>query len=1012
MSTAQILTFGRYRLDLANAQLWQGKQAIVLPKQTLAVLHYLVEHVGQVVTKEELFAQLWPGTAVSDGALTYCIVELRKALGDNAKQPKFIETVHRRGYRFLPTVTISQAVSPRSPVVDSEEKARAVELGTSAFSPQASNPTPQAPNFVGREAELKKLHTLLVKALNGHRQLVFLSGEPGIGKTTVARVFLAEVDAAGLAVVGHGQCVEHYGPGEPYLPVLEAIGRLRRSPEGAFIPAWLRQHAPAWLFQLPSFVEPEEYEQLQLKLKGSSRERMLRELLEAVEFFTPEHPLILLLEDLQWSDYSTLELLSACARRSDPARFLVLGTYRPAEGLADTHPLRALRQELLAHGHCSELNLQGLPPAQVEHYLTQRFPRATVPPQLVVDLQQRTEGNPFFLVNLVNDLLEQHVLTTTNDGGMVQYQPELIATNIPHTSRQLIERQMERLSKERAQMLMAASVVGTEFATSAVAAAVQLEEEEVEEQCEDLVRREEFLRRAGMSEWPDGTRAVKYAFRHALYQELWHERIPLRRAQRFHLRIGERLEQGYRGRTGEVAVELAIHFEEGRDFRKATYYRAQAADVALQRHAYQEAVLHLKKGLEFLTSVPDMPDRLEQELKLRSLLGMSLQVIQGYGDPVVEGTYARARELSQQIREPAQLFLVLFGLWQFHLTRAEYPLARELGEQLLSLAQSSRDRALLVEAYGAVGVTDFLLGELLTARTTLEEAIARYDFQEHRTLAFTYGQDPWVACAGNLGQVLWLLGYPDQARQRCEQIVQYAQELGHPFTQAFALSDCALIYQYIRDVVTVQRYTEGLSLIVHEHKFPFWELAATTLQGWLLTEQGQGMKAVAQMRQGASVRKATGTALRLPYYQANLVVTYKKSGLVDDGLSQLEKSFATVARTGERWWEAELYRLRGELLLQQEDQKGKSETNLHPPFLTSQTAAQAEACFQKAIAIAQGQHAKSLELRATTSLAHLWQAQGKAKKAHSLLSAIYGWFTEGFDTKDLHEAKALLATLK
>ena len=480
---------------------------------------------------------------------------------------------------------------------------------------------------------------------------------------------------------------------------------------------------------------------------------------------------------------------------------------------------------------------------------------------------------------------------------------------------------------------------------------------------------------------------------------------------------------------GEIAAELAIHFEEGRDYPRAVRYRSQAAENAIQRYASQEAVVHLTKGLELLNHHPDTPERMQQEFALRATLGISLQTIQGYGNPVVEAAYTRAQELSRQIGEPAQLFLVLYGLWMFHVSRAEHNTARDLGEQLLSLAHRTHDSGLLIEAHATMGVTLVYLGELQRARTELEATLTLYDPQQHRGLAFVYGQDPRIACGGYLSQVMWLLGYPDRARQRSEETLRYAQDFTHPISQAYALNECALFYQLVHNTSVVQRLAEELLAFSQQHKFSFWELAAVSLQAWLLTEQGQPAKSIAQLRQGSSVRKATGTALRLPYYQGCLAEAYGKNNQPEEGITLVERALAVIASTGERWWEAEIYRLKGALTLQSQTGLGpvsnqsqtsqgkssvrspKSEVTNSPASSVQSPESEAEECFLKAIEISRRQQAKSLELRATMSLVRLRQQQGKKKKAREMLAAIYGWFTEGFDTKDLQEAKVLLETL-
>src|SRR5438552_8122842 len=386
MAAGAVWRFGAFWLDVSNAQLWKEEQTLSLKPKALAMLRHLIEHAGQLVTKEALFQAVWPDTVVSEAVLTTCMREIRQVLGDEAKAPQFVETVHRRGYRFIAPLTTTQ------PVQGSKFK---VQSPRSAIRTQHS-----AIGMVGRETELEQLYGWLEKALSGERQLVFVTGEPGIGKTTLVEAFLQSLEsrvqrlASGSQNVplstfqtldprrqtldsslwiGRGQCIEHYGAGEAYLPVLEALGRLCREPGGKRLVELLNQHAPTWLVQMPALLSPAELEVLQRKVAGTTRERMLREMAEAVEVLTVERPLVLWLEDLHWSDYSTLDWLTYVARRREPARLVVIGTYRPVEVIVQEHPLKGVKQELQQHGHCQELPLGSLSEAAVGEYLAERF---------------------------------------------------------------------------------------------------------------------------------------------------------------------------------------------------------------------------------------------------------------------------------------------------------------------------------------------------------------------------------------------------------------------------------------------------------------------------------------------------------------------------------------------------------------------------------------------------------------------------------------------------------------
>jgi predicted ATPase len=459
--------------------------------------------------------------------------------------------------------------------------------------------------------------------------------------------------------------------------------------------------------------------------------------------------------------------------------------------------------------------------------------------------------------------------------------------------------------------------------------------------------------------------------------------------------------------TKEAQPELlAHHYTEAGLLTSAIPYWQQAGQKASQRSANIEAIAHLTKGLELLKTLPDTPERSQQELTLQTTLGPVLIATKGFAAPEVEKTYTRARELCRQVGETSQLFLVLRGLWTFYNTRAELQTAHELGEQFLSLAQGVQDPALLVEAHRVLGRTLFDCGELTPARAHLEQGIALYDPLQHRSHTFLYGYDPGVAGLSFLALVLWHLGYLDQAFKRIQEALTLAQELAHPFNLAFALFLDSTFHQRRREIQVTQEKAGILITLSQEQGFPVFVGWGSILRGWALAEQGQVEEGIAQMRQGMAAWRDTGAEMWRSHYLALLAEAYGKAGQAEDGLAALAEALTLVDKTGERFYEAELYRLKGELSLQSrqvETSQGKS--GVRSP------ESEAEECFHKAIDIVRRQQAKSLELRAVMSLSRLWQRQGRKDEARQMLAEIYGWFTEGFDTKDLQEAKALLEEL-
>jgi DNA-binding winged helix-turn-helix (wHTH) protein/tetratricopeptide (TPR) repeat protein len=1057
MPADHILSFGSYRLDLAGARLWRGKHAVKLTGKAFAVLRRLVTHAGELVTKDELLQAVWPETVVSDAALTSCIKELRQALRDQAQERRYIETVHRRGFRFIGKVASSQysVASRRTAGSGSQLTTDNWQLTTPP--PQlATGNWPLTTPLVGRELELAQLHTCFAKALNGERQIIFVTGEPGIGKTTLVEAFLMGIRGWGLGVgsaslpttiltppvsalipipnpqsptpnpwIGRGQCIEHYGAGEAYLPILEALGRLGRAPDGNRVIEILSQHAPTWLVQMPALLGVTELEALQRKTQGATRERMLRELAEAVEALTADRLLILWLEDLHWADVSTLDWLAYVARRREPARLLVIGTYRPTDVLVQGHPLRAVKQELQTRGYCTELLLDFLTEEAIAEYLAQRFVSPSPASagegrgegrsqasfrKLARLIHRRTDGNPLFMVNVINDLVARGVLGQNEGRWELKGGIEEGIGGVPESLQRLIEQQIERLRPETQRLLEVASVAGAEFSAAVVAAGLETEIDVIEEQCEALVRQKHFLRASGTAEWPDGAVAARYGFLHAMYQDVLYHQLTARRRQRLHQRIGEREEQGYSKQTREIAAELALHFERGRDYRRAVRYLWQAGEKALWRSAHVEAIHHLTKGLDLLKFLPDTLERDQSELPLQLTLGGTLMFTRGFGSIEMAQAYTRACELCRQVGEtPPVLFLVLEGFSVFHVTRAEYLTAQEFAEQLLGLAQDTQDPADYTRAHQMLGTAAFWLGELTSARAHFEQALAFHGPQRSSIL-----YDPRVTSPSFLAVILYLLGYPDQALQRSRQALTLAQDLAFPASLAYALNHAVYFHQVRREEYWVQKRAEALIALCREQGYPQQGATGAILWGWALAEHGQTEEGIAQMHQGLATRQTTGAEQGRSYFLALLAEAYGKTGQREEGLRVLAEAFDFMNKTGERFWEAELYRLYGELSLRiGEPETGRTgDKNPLPdsPFPRFSVSSP-EDSFLKAIDIARKQQAKSLELRATMSLARLWQQQGKKEEAQHMLAEIYNWFTEGFDTADLKEAKVLLDEL-
>jgi DNA-binding winged helix-turn-helix (wHTH) protein/tetratricopeptide (TPR) repeat protein len=685
------LTFGPFRLEVAQGRLWRGAQIVALRRRSLAMLCYLAQHPGRLVTKAELRQHVWVGTHVTDTVLRVCAQEIRAVLGDAADAPRYLATVGRQGYRFL--VGDDRGAAP---------------------------PLEAAP-IVGRQVEVDTLESWFQRAAQGTRQCVFVSGQAGVGKTTVVEQWLTRLAAGRGVRTAWGQCVEHSGEGESYLPLLEALGQLSRGPDHRGVQDVVRRYAPMWLAQWPGLLSETELAHLQHQLQGTTSARMLREIAEALEVLTAETPLVLILEDLHWSDRATIECLNYVAQRRTAARMLVLGTYRPVEAAIQQHPLRHMVQELCGRGHAVELHLELLTSADVAAYVTRRL-GGPVSTRLVAVVYERTEGHALFLVNIVEHLVEQGLVVRREGEWTLQEGDEAKVASLPEGLRQLLIRRLEELPSETRRVLEAASVAGEQFTVAAVAAAAQCPVDDIEAQCEALAAQHQFLQDIGLRMWPDGTSSGRYRFTHALYRQVLYERLGTVRRQQLHQRIGMCLEVGYGARAGEIAAHLATHFERGGEVSRAVHYWQQAGDNAARQNAHHEAIAALRKALAWLATLPESPERVQRELTLQLAMGEWLRSTMGLGAQDVGQVYTRAYTLCQQVTETPHLPLVLWGLSQFHMTRGRLALAGEWAQQLIDLAQRQPDTGYLVEGHFVMGTVASYRGDFLAARGHLEHS--------------------------------------------------------------------------------------------------------------------------------------------------------------------------------------------------------------------------------------------------------------------------------------------------
>jgi predicted ATPase len=685
-------------------------------------------------------------------------------------------------------------------------------------------------------------------------------------------------------------------------------------------------------------------------------------------------PVLVAWEDLHWADPTTLEVLGLVIEQAPTVPMLHVLTYRPE--FSPPWPPRS---------HMTPLVLNRLERPQVEALMTLRAGGKTLPAEVVQYIVAKTDGVPLYVEELTKMLLASPLLREEESQYVLTGPLRTVA--IPDTLQDALMARLDQLNRAK-EVAQLGAVLGREFTYELLQAVSPQDEDTLQAGLAQLVAAELLYQRGRPPR-------ARYLFKHALIRDAAYGSLLKRTRQQVHQQIAEVLEARFPALVETQPELVAQHYTAAGCTEQAVVYWQRAGQQASDRSAHLEAISHLTSGIELLTTLPETPEHTQQALTLHIALGAALLMTKGQAAPEVEQAYTQARALCLQLGETPQLVPVLFGLWRYYLGRSQLHTARELGETLLRLAQQAHDPALAVVAHYTLGVAWWWLGALPAARQHLEAGIAGYTPDQRRTPAFHMGQDPGVGCRANVARTLWLLGYPAQALVHLHEALAEAHELSHPYSLAFAWCVAAFVLQFCRDVPAVHQHAEAAVALSTAQGFPQWAAMGRSLRGWALAMQGQGEEGMAQVRQEISAYRATGTTLAAPYFYTLLADVCAHLGHIEDGLQALAEAHTLVEQQEDRWCEAESARLRGVLLLRQ---PGTPE-------------GEAETWLQRALDVAHRQEAKSLELRAAMSLARLWQQQGQRNEARELLAPIYGWFTEGFDTADLQEAKALLAEL-
>jgi predicted ATPase len=920
----------------------------------------------------------------------------------------------------------------------------------------------ERPLFVARERELAQLDEALQLALTDQGRVAFVTGEAGGGKTSLLQEFTRRAQEAHVdLIVSGGNCNAHTGIGDPYLPfreILESLTgdvqakwaagaisaeRARRlwhmlplaaqalaetGPDliDTFVPrAPLLERArtyPHWPGRADLLARLEEHAGRSSSrrrlvghapdvatgssMPGPQQSHLFEQYTRVLQVLAQQRPLLIVLDDLQWADLGSISLLFHLGRQLAGSRILLVGAYR-AEEVAmgrdgERHPLESVVHEFQRRLGEITINLGQAESREFVEALLDHEPNR-LGGAFREMLYRQTRGHPLFTIELLRGLQERGDLTQDAEGYWVEGAALNWETS-PARVEAVIAERIGRVPQPLQAALQVASVEGEVFTAEVIAQALGTDEREMVQRLSGELDRRHRLVRAQAIERLGSRRVSRYRFRHILFQNYLHSSLDQVERAYLHEDVGHALEALYGDQVAEIAVQLGRHFEEAGLVQKAVHYLQVAGERAARLSAHTEAIGHLTRALALLRTLPAAPERDQLELPLQMALGVPLVLTKGHAAPEVERTYARAQALCERIGDAPQSFQVLLGLRRFHFMRGKLPTAYALGEQLLATAQRLGDPTYLSRAHMMQAEALYHLGEYAQALEHAAQGLALYDPQGWRSHTFLFGNDTGIGCQIVRAQASWYLGYPDQARAISQEALDQARAFSHPFTLVFVLYFDGVLQQLCRDADAVREQVQAVLRISAERGFALYLAWGTILQGWALAqgppERGPGSdveghlkEGIGQMREGIAALRAIGAVVTLPSSLASLVQAYGRVGEIGQALDLFDEALELVEENKARCWEAELCRLKGELLLA----KGAE--------------SQAETSFQRALAVARRQGARSWELRATTSLARLWQGQGRRDQARQVLAAIYGWFTEGFDTPDLKEAKTLLGEL-
>jgi DNA-binding winged helix-turn-helix (wHTH) protein/tetratricopeptide (TPR) repeat protein len=952
------LRFDAFDLDEADARLKRDGKPVALPPKAFGVLCELVRQPGMLVTKNALLDAVWGHQHVSESVLKTTISQLRAALADDAASPRFIETASRLGYRF-----IGKSAGPAAaPAPDAAVRLAATVAG--AVIPDS---------FIGRRNSLARLQDCWRRAGAGQRQLVWVAGDAGVGKSTLLETF---VRSSGAAVIAQGQCVEQFGTGEPYLPVLHALGDLcREYPELAVT---MRTVAPTWLLQLPWLFGEAERAALARELAGVSQERMVREFHELMLRFTGKQPLLFVLEDLHWCDEATLRLMDHYARQRGPARVMWIGSFRLTQVIAESHPLQALRQELRMHRLCEEIVLDPFSEAEVQEYLRARLAFSDAPEAFVRRVHTHTEGLPLFLANVVDALSSEE-----GETGVASKPRWAFASNtplpVPEDLMGAVETRIGKLAPEAVSLLEAAAVFGVDFRAGAVAEVLGRSVEAVMEACDRLVQKQYWLRHSATVDLADGSLDSLYSFRHAIYRHVFYQRIGVAPRVQLHRRVAQVLVAGAAKGVPAAPAEIASHHERGREPAAALRAYSLAAQNALRSFAPLQAAEVCDHALTLLPQIPAGLERLMLELGIESPRGVAAAQVHGVGSVESRSVFERVRELCELLPQHPARALLLNGYGASLFSRAEYRKLQEFAERLEQLEGPDRAPLLVMTALFRAGAAS-CRGECRVATEWWKKAIGYCEAISDRGGFQAFIVDPETGIRANAVRTLFERGLFDQARTQSEKSIAMAEASGQPLAQSLSRWRAGQLEVRLGNPQKVIEHANAIETIVAKTCVTQGEGPSLYLRGWALAQLGDPAAGLALIRDGLARHLRIGmisSSTEVMGYAAEAMLL---AGDWRGAHHELAEAFARARDLDEHMYVPILLILQARAARGLEDEAG------------------AYRALQEAVRLARAQEAPGFELKAAIALA---EHPSRTSADIEALASLLGSLDEGSDTGDV-----------